>query len=150
MVLEHSKAEGHMVEINLHQPNKQPGGWNKFDWIITLVVANNHQMGDYWSTKMSHNLELATNCNIQFQPTRQELGRQKEKWLYFACNSKSNGMCMTHTKDLISKGQKSVVGWKHPFFPSKVDFWMETSFLFFLPKTILGWKHPFFYFKSRF
>ncbi len=134
----------------MHQPNKQPGGWNKFECIITLIVANNHQMGDYWTTKMPHNLEWLQIVIFNFnQPDNN--WTDKREWLYFASNnSKSNGMCMTHTKDLISKGQKSIVGWKHPFFSFNKSILGWKPPFSFLQKTILGWKHPFFFFKSWF
>jgi hypothetical protein len=50
MVLEHSKAEGHSTRNCKLQfaSTQQTTGWMKqMECIITLVVANNHQMGDY-------------------------------------------------------------------------------------------------------
>jgi len=136
VVLEHSKVEGHSSRDCKLQfaSTQQTTGWMKqIECIITLVVANNHQMGDYWTTKTPHNLEWLQIVIFNFnQPDNN--WTDKREWLYFASNSKSNGMLTTYTKDIISKGQKSVLGWKHLFFPLKVDCRRETSLFFFLKR----------------
>ncbi len=100
---------------------------------------------------MSHNLEWLQIVIFNFNQPDKNWIDKKEKWLYFASNSKSNGMCMTHTKDLISKGQKSVVGWKHPFFSFKSRFQDGNLPSFFsFKRRFQDGSIPFFFFKSRF